>query len=82
VDSNTTIYVDGEVNRRRQRMIEYVKESEVFRYSKWKKKWSQVGGRAEDDPQTPRVVKGAMSKSKFTAEYEAWRARLQFGKIW
>eukprot|EP00931_Biecheleriopsis_adriatica_P022916 TRINITY_DN145_c0_g1_i1.p1 TRINITY_DN145_c0_g1~~TRINITY_DN145_c0_g1_i1.p1 ORF type:complete len:428 (+),score=58.90 TRINITY_DN145_c0_g1_i1:91-1374(+) len=81
VDSKATIYVDGEVMGRRQRMIEEVKTSKRFRYSQWMEKWHQVG-RAEDDPQTPRVVKGAMSKSDFQAKYSAWRARLQHGKIW
>eukprot|EP00931_Biecheleriopsis_adriatica_P022918 TRINITY_DN145_c0_g1_i3.p1 TRINITY_DN145_c0_g1~~TRINITY_DN145_c0_g1_i3.p1 ORF type:complete len:309 (+),score=44.64 TRINITY_DN145_c0_g1_i3:94-1020(+) len=81
VDSKMTIYIDGLVMGRRQRMIEKVKAGRRFRYSEWTEKWDRFG-RAEDDPETPRVVKGAMSKSDFQAEYSAWRAHLEHGKIW
>jgi len=67
---------DPGLSGQRLKRVMHVKQAPIYKYAEWCSYWAEKGGRASDDPTTPR---SELTKSEFDVQYGAWRKALVEG---
>jgi len=67
---------DHGLSGQRLKRVMHVKQAPIYKYAEWCTYWVENGGRALEDPTTPR---SELTKSEFDVQYGAWRKALVEG---